>query len=77
MAANAAGVAITSGASDVSEILKRLSDGVTVSRGPLAGRIIKVPAMSPYLLAGASQYISLSPDGELIYDSKGSNLRTM
>ncbi len=77
MAANAAGVAIASGASDVSEILKRLSDGVSVTRGPLTGRIIKMPAMSPYLLSGASQYISLSQDGELIYDSKGSNMRSL
>jgi prepilin-type N-terminal cleavage/methylation domain-containing protein len=77
MAANAAGAAISSGTSEVSEILKRLSDGVTVTRGPLAGRIIKVPAMSPYLLSGASQYISLSQDGELVYDPKGANLRSM
>ncbi len=77
MAATAAGVAVTSGASDISEVLKRLSDGVTISRGPLAGRIIKVPGMSPYLLTGASQYITLSEDGELIYDSKGTNLRSM
>lgn len=77
MAANAAGVAISSGTSEVSVILKRLSDGVTVTRGPLAGRIIKVPAMSEYFLSGASQYISLSQNGDLIYDSKGTSLRSM
>lgn len=77
MAAQAAGVAISSGTTEVSEVVQRLSDGITISRGPLAGRVIKVPAMSPYLLSGASQYISLSADGELIYDSKGSNIRRM
>jgi prepilin-type N-terminal cleavage/methylation domain-containing protein len=77
MAANAAGVEISSGTTEVSEVLQRLSDGITISRGPLAGRVIQVPAMSPYLLSGASQYISLSPDGELIYDSKGSNIRRL
>jgi prepilin-type N-terminal cleavage/methylation domain-containing protein len=77
MAANAAGVAIASGTSDVSVAVKRLTDGVTVTRGPLAGRVIKVPVMSPYLISGASKYISLTQDGELVYDSKGSNTRSM
>lgn len=77
MAAHAAGVEISSGTTEVSEVLQRLADGITISRGPLAGRVIQVPAMSPYLLSGASKYISLSPDGELVYDSKGSNIRRL
>lgn len=76
-AANAAGVAIASGTSDIVEVLRRLSEGVTVTRGPLSGRVFRVPAMSTELLNGASKFITLSGDGELIYDSKGSNVRSM
>ena len=64
--ANAAGAQVTSGTSDITTIIRRLSEGVTITRGPLAGRVFKLPNLQSDDIRGAAEFMRLQ-DGELIY----------
>jgi prepilin-type N-terminal cleavage/methylation domain-containing protein len=68
-AASAAGIKVTQGTTDVETVLKRLIDGVTVTRGGLKGRTFRLPAVGSNEVQGASQYIEIK-DGELVYNPK-------
>jgi prepilin-type N-terminal cleavage/methylation domain-containing protein len=65
-AAQAAGIPLTKGSKDIGKILSQLRDGVTVTRGPLAGRSFKLPNITDEDIQGALDYIRLE-GGELIY----------
>ena len=64
--ANAAGAQVTSGTSDIATVIRRLSEGITITRGPLAGRVFKLPNLQADDIRGAAEFMSLQ-DGELIY----------
>lgn len=64
--ANAAGAQVTSGTSDIATVIRRLSEGVTITRGPLAGRVFKLPNLREDDIQGAVTFIRLA-EGELIY----------
>lgn len=73
-ALGAAGVDLTGntnfanpGSDEVKTILRVLVEGVTITKGTLAGRNFKVPHMDEAHIAGASKYIAIK-DGELIYN---------
>jgi hypothetical protein len=64
--ANAAGAQVTAGTRDIATIIRRLGEGVTITRGPLAGRVFRLPNLSEEDVLGAVAFIRLN-DGELIY----------
>lgn len=51
---------------DLMATLQRVVDGVSITRGPLAGRTMRVPNVSEEDLAAAAQYIELR-DTELVF----------
>ena len=74
-AASAAGVNVVGGDQAVIPALRRLVEGVTVTRGPFANSTFKVPNMDEELITEAAAYIEVR-DGELIYNSNKSFVST-
>ncbi len=67
-AASAAGIAVISGTSDVEVVMHRLTDGLTVTKGPLSGRTFKVPNVTDEEIKFASDYLEIR-NGSLLYSS--------
>ncbi len=70
-AANAAGAEVldseTKGSQkEIIEALKQIRQGVEVKRGPLKGRIFKLPNVNDEEIEGASRYIAID-GGSMIY----------
>jgi prepilin-type N-terminal cleavage/methylation domain-containing protein len=66
MAASAAGIQIAQGTQDPKVALQRLVEGVTVTKGPLKGRLFILPHVTTEDVAGASQFVRIV-NGELQY----------
>lgn len=67
MAAEASGAVLAAEGRAVGDVLRDLSQGVTITRGPLRGRTFRMPNLSPQDLEGAAQFLHLR-NGQLIYD---------
>jgi hypothetical protein len=64
--ASAAGLNIAAGTKDVSVVLKRLTKGITITKGALKGREFKIPNMTEEDIKEASLFVHLEK-GELCF----------
>jgi type II secretory pathway pseudopilin PulG len=64
--ASAAGYDVTAGITTVEAAFKRLSEGVTIPRGPLKGRVFRLPNVGEQDIKAASEFAKIQ-NSELIY----------
>jgi len=55
------------GSDEVKEVIQNLVEGVTITRGPLAGKVFRLPNLEAKLVEGASRYVAIR-DGEIVYN---------
>lgn len=66
--AQAAGVSVVNEGDAKIDILRTLSEGVTVESGPLRGRTLSVPNMGDDEVTAASRYVEIE-NGQLVYNA--------
>lgn len=69
-AAQAAGVNLATEATTAIEIIRKLSEGVTIKKGVMKGRTFQVPGLGQEEMEGAARFITIS-DGQIRYDVTG------
>jgi Tfp pilus assembly protein FimT len=69
--ANVAGLNVAAGMTDKVEVLKRLTQGITITKGSLKGREFKMTNMSEQDIQAASEYVNLEK-GELVFSGEKS-----
>ena len=74
--ASAAGLNIAAGTTDVTVVLKRLTNGITITKGALKGREFKLPNLSEEDIQQASTFVHLE-NGELRFGSPTMGTKTI
>lgn len=69
-AVEAAGMNLAKEATSSLDIVRRMSEGVTIQKGSMKGRTFQVPGLGQEEMEGAARFITLR-DGQIRYDVTG------